>query len=171
MGQWIDLGHLETTKPNFKKIDWCIPEKPKLEKGWFSSKQTNRNPMGRETLEGLRVFPKPAASRKINKRIISHHIVSWPETRGTWSPEPLGLSLGHLSEFSTLSIPHLKRGVWTICWCTQKCRFMEKGVRGRAQTAWVNSHCGTKKPRDFTHPFFHKSTLLSTSADSSDSPL
>ena len=32
------------------------------------------NQMGREALEGLRVSPKPAASRKINKRIISHPV-------------------------------------------------------------------------------------------------
>ena len=32
------------------------------------------NQMGRVTLEGLPVSPKPAASRKINKRIISHLI-------------------------------------------------------------------------------------------------
>ena len=41
--------------------------------------------------------------------------------------------------------------------------FMEKGVRGRAQTAGANSRRGaTKKVRDLMHPFFYKSTLLST---------
>ena len=34
--------------------------------------QKKSNQMGREALEGLHVSPKPAASRKINKRIISH---------------------------------------------------------------------------------------------------
>ena len=36
----------------------------------------------REALEGLRVSPKPAASRKINKRIISHPVTeSWNHKR------------------------------------------------------------------------------------------
>ena len=161
MSQLLNLGSPETIKSNFRNFGCSRPEKPKLEKGWFSSKQTNRNPMGRETLEGLRVFPKPAASRKINKRIISHHIVSWPETRGTWSPEPLGLSLGHLSEFSTLSIPHLKRGVWTICWCTQKCRFMEKRVSEISRFFGAAMRVHPSRLRASMHSFFHKYLLLS----------
>ena len=33
--------------------------------------------MGREALEGLRVSPKAAASRKINKRITSHPVIAF----------------------------------------------------------------------------------------------
>ena len=42
--------------------------------------------------------------------------------------------------------------------------FMEKGVHGRAQTAGPGELRSqrNKKARDFTHPFFPKSTLLST---------
>ena len=41
---------------------------------------------------------------------------------------------------------------------------MENGVRGRAQTAGGGELASrrNKKARDFTNPFFHKSTLLST---------
>ena len=41
MGQCLNLDHLESRKSNFKKIGWTWPEKPKLEKGWFGSKQDN----------------------------------------------------------------------------------------------------------------------------------
>ena len=41
MSQLLNLGHLETTKPNFKKFGWSRPEKHKLEKGWFGSNQSN----------------------------------------------------------------------------------------------------------------------------------
>ena len=41
---------------------------------FFQQTWVNYNQMGREALEGLRVSPKPAASRKINKRIISHPV-------------------------------------------------------------------------------------------------
>ena len=41
MGQCLNLDHLESRKSNFKKIGWTWPEKPKLEKGWFGSKQNN----------------------------------------------------------------------------------------------------------------------------------
>ena len=41
MGQLFNLGHLEAAKQNFKKIGRSRPEKPKLEKGWFVSKQNN----------------------------------------------------------------------------------------------------------------------------------
>ena len=40
------------------------------------------NQMGREALEGLRISPKPAACRKINKRIISHPITQVFRTEG-----------------------------------------------------------------------------------------
>ena len=41
--------------------------------------------------------------------------------------------------------------------------FMEKGVCGRAETAGGElASRRNKKARDFMHPFFHKSTLLST---------
>ena len=39
MGQCINLDHLASKESNFKKIGWTWPEKPKLEKGWFGSKQ------------------------------------------------------------------------------------------------------------------------------------
>ena len=41
--------------------------------------------MGREGLEGLCVSPKPAASRKINKRIISHPVSYRLQTRSSFS--------------------------------------------------------------------------------------
>ena len=41
VAQYLNLGHLETAKPFFKKIGWFRPEKSKLEKGWFGSKQDN----------------------------------------------------------------------------------------------------------------------------------
>ena len=41
--------------------------------------------------------------------------------------------------------------------------FVDKTVRGRAPTERGNTRGGTtKKTRYFTHPFIHKSTLLST---------
>ena len=41
VGQLLNLGYLETTKSNFKKIDCFMPVKPNLEKGWFGSEQNN----------------------------------------------------------------------------------------------------------------------------------
>ena len=41
VAQYLNLGHLETAKPIFKKIGWFRLEKSKLEKGWFGSKQDN----------------------------------------------------------------------------------------------------------------------------------
>ena len=37
LAQFLNLGHLETTKSNFKKILHSRPEQSKLEKGWFGS--------------------------------------------------------------------------------------------------------------------------------------
>ena len=39
--QKLNLGHFETTKWKTQKIGWSRPEKSKLEKGWFGSKQSN----------------------------------------------------------------------------------------------------------------------------------
>ena len=41
MGQLLNLEHLETAKSKFKKIGWTRPEKSKLEKGWFGSKESS----------------------------------------------------------------------------------------------------------------------------------
>ena len=41
MVQMLNLDHLETRKSTFKKMCWFRPEKPKLEKGLFESKQNN----------------------------------------------------------------------------------------------------------------------------------
>ena len=41
MGQLLNIEHLETAKSKFKKIGRSRPEKSKLEKGWFGSKESN----------------------------------------------------------------------------------------------------------------------------------